>query len=77
MSKEDEVEKMFDWIENHPDLGRVDVCIPNAGFSHNSTLMEGTVSEWRGMMDVNVIGLAQTTQLAIKSMLKVGVTIEI
>merc|ERR1712029_363809 len=70
VSKEDEVEKMFDWIENHPDLGQVDVCIPNAGFSHNSTLMEGTVNEWRGMMDVNVIGLAQTTQLAIKSMLK-------
>ena len=32
---------------------------------------EGSVKEWKDMLDVNVVGLTQTTQLAIKSMLKV------
>lgn len=32
---------MFEWIENEPDLGRVDVCIPNAGFSAPDTLTQG------------------------------------
>jgi len=70
VSKEDEVSKMFEWIEGHKDLGQVDVCVPNAGFSHPGSLMEGSVKEWKDMLDVNVIGLTQTTQLAIKSMLK-------
>ena len=34
---------------------------------------EGSVKEWKDMLDVNVIGLTQTTQLAIKSMLKVKI----
>ena len=61
---------MFAWIENHPDLGQVDICVPNAGFSTNSSLMEGNVTEWKAMLDVNVVGLTQCCQLAIKSMLK-------
>ena len=35
---------MFQWIENNPSLGRVDICIPNAGFSANGSLMEGIIS---------------------------------
>ena len=30
---------MFEWIEGHKDLGQVDVCVPNAGFSHPGSLM--------------------------------------
>ena len=41
VGNEDEVDKMFQWIENNPSLGRVDICIPNAGFSTDATLMEG------------------------------------
>ena len=39
VSKEDEVTNMFEWIEGHKDLGRINVCIPNAGFSHPGSLM--------------------------------------
>jgi len=70
VGNEEEVAKMFDWIESHPDLGQVDVCVPNAGFSDPASLMEGTVDQWRQMLNVNVVGLTQCTQLALKSMLK-------
>lgn len=70
VSKEDEVGKLFEWVEAHPDLGKVDVCVPNAGFSTPESLMDGNVQQWRAMLDVNVVGLTQCTQLAIKSMLK-------
>merc|ERR1712062_211945 len=70
MKKEDEIMKMFKWIEDHPNLGKVDVCIPNAGLSHDNKLIDGTMAEWRSMLDVNVLSLQLCTQLAIKSMLK-------
>jgi hypothetical protein len=41
LSNTDEIVKLFDWIENEPELGRVDVCIPNAGISSNSSLLDG------------------------------------
>lgn len=44
VANEDDVNKMFQWIENNPSLGRVDICIPNAGFSTNGSLMEGIIS---------------------------------
>ena len=47
---------MFSWIETHPELGKVDVCINNAGLSTAETLSEGTMESWRQMMDVNVLG---------------------
>ena len=62
---------MFEWIENHPKLGKVDVCVPNAGFSPEGTLLEGDVDDWKKMLDVNVVGLSHCVQLAIKSMIKV------
>jgi len=70
MKKEDEIMKMFKWIEEHPNLGKVDVCIPNAGLSHDNKLIDGTMAEWRSMLDVNVLSLQLCTQLAVKSMLK-------
>ena len=69
------MEKMFEWIEGHEELGKVDVCVPNAGFSTSANLMEGSVSDWKRMMDVNVIGLNHCTQLAIRSMLKVVINL--
>merc|ERR1711997_1269159 len=70
MTKENDITEMFEWIENHPDLGKIDVCIPNAGFSADKSLLDGTMDEWRAMLDVNVLSLQLCTQLAIKSMLK-------
>merc|ERR1712008_153919 len=70
MTKEQEIMDMFKWVEEHPELGKVDVCIPNAGYSKDKCLLDGTMDEWRGMLEVNVLSLQLCTQLAIKSMLK-------
>ena len=45
-------------------------------FSENEPLLHlkqflGTLSEWRGMSEVNIIALNHCTQLAVKSMMKV------
>ena len=45
MRSEDEIKAMYKWIEEHPELGKVDVCIPNAGLSSNTTLLEGNNHE--------------------------------
>ena len=47
---------MFSWIESHPELGKVDVCINNAGLSTAESLAEGSMESWRQMVDVNVLG---------------------
>ena len=57
LSEEADIRSLFSWIENHPDLGRVDVCVNNAGFSTSETLTEGDFASWRKMMDVNVLGI--------------------
>ena len=31
LDKDEDIQKMFDWIKNHPELGQIDVCICNAG----------------------------------------------
>ena len=41
LEKDGEITQMFEWIENHPKLGRVDICVPNAGFSTNVSLLNG------------------------------------
>ena len=45
---------MFKWIEET--FGQVDICIPNAGFSADKSLLDGSMSEWKAMLDVNVLG---------------------
>jgi len=70
VGNENDVTQMFKWIESNENLGKVDICIPNAGFSVSQTLIEGSVTDWKKMLDVNVVGLNHCTQLAIKSMLK-------
>ena len=47
LSDNNQVEEMFKWIENHKDLGRIDVCVPNAGLSRAATLLDGDYNEWR------------------------------
>merc|ERR1712096_77407 len=73
MRNESEIRLMFSWIETHPELGKVNVCINNAGLSTAETLSEGTMESWRQMMDVNVLALCLCTQLSVQSMKKHGV----
>jgi len=73
LQDERDIRSMFDWIEGNSDLGRIDICINNAGLSSRGSLMEGTMSDWRRMLDVNVLALCLCTQLSIKSMVRHGV----
>ena len=40
MSDTNNVQEMFEWIENHSELGRVDVCICNAALVAAKKLSE-------------------------------------
>lgn len=42
MRNDTEIQAMFEWIEKDPDLGRIDVCVANAGLAKNTNLMEGS-----------------------------------
>ena len=42
------------------EFGSIDVIIPNAGLGHFNPLHEGTMEEWRSMIDVNITGVLKT-----------------
>lgn len=71
VSKEEEIVAAFKWVKNN--LGGVDVLINNAGISGKSTLYEGPVSQWRSVLDLNVLGLSICTKEALESMEERGV----
>lgn len=66
VTKDSDVMNLFAYIKK--EHKGVDVCINNAGMSHNHSLLEGTTEEWREMLDVNVVGLCLCTREAVKSM---------
>ena len=41
LTSDADIAGMFEWIEANPELGKVDVCIPNAGLAASSSLLEG------------------------------------
>ena len=43
VTNEEEVKKLFEFVEADPELGKVDICVANAGYSTKSSLLEGTV----------------------------------
>ncbi len=49
-------------------FGGVDVLINNAGLGHAAPLAEGTVEEWREMLEVNLLGLCICTREALADM---------
>lgn len=68
LEKESEIREMFKWIEAQEELGRVDVCVNNAGMSTAENLLNGKYENWQKMMNINVLGLSLCTQLSIQSM---------
>lgn len=66
ISKEDEVLSAFKWIKEH--LGPVHILINNAGISKPATLLDGDLKDWREVFEVNVLGLALATKVAIQDM---------
>ncbi len=50
VTKEEEVLEMFEKIKAQ--TGGVDVCVNNAGLSHDAPLLAGATSDWREMIEV-------------------------
>ncbi|KAK7086550.1 Dehydrogenase/reductase SDR member 11 [Halocaridina rubra] len=71
VTSDTDVMNLFSFIKK--EYRGVDVCINNAGMSHNHSLLEGTPKEWREMLDVNVVALCLCTRETIKSMQERGV----
>lgn len=46
-------------------LGRLDVCVANAGFAVAGKVERLTAEDWRRQLDVNVVGLALTAKYAL------------
>lgn len=73
IQSEHDIQNLFQFIDQHEELGHVDLCINCAGIATPNSLLEETYTNWRSMMDVNVLGPALFTQLSVKLMLKRGI----
>lgn len=52
------------------ELGKVDIMIANAGISDASPLVEATDAQWRNVIDVNLIGAANTIRAVLPHMVE-------
>lgn len=66
LTSEEDILSMFSAIKGQHQ--GVDVCINNAGLAHPEPLLNGKTSDWKNMMDVNVIALSVCTREAYQSM---------
>ena len=73
LDKDEDIRRMFDWIQNHPELGQVDVCICNAGILNNRNLSKESSETWRKLLNVNVVAASLCAQLSINLMLEKGI----
>jgi len=48
--------------------GRLDIMVNNAGLGHTGSIIDGSVEQWKEMLDVNVLGLLVGCQTAIHCM---------
>jgi len=66
LANEEEILSVFEKIRD--DFGRIDICINNAGFDSNSSLISGHSEDWRSIIDVNVMALCICTRESLKLM---------
>lgn len=71
VSKEDDVTTMFRQIRDQH--GPVSLCVNNAGVAHAASLLEGSTSQWREMLEINVLGPTLCSREAFRSMREAGV----
>ncbi|KAK7498616.1 hypothetical protein BaRGS_00010276 [Batillaria attramentaria] len=68
LTKEDDIKGMFDKIRTTSNLGGVDVIVNSAGMGLEAPLLSGETSQWREMLEVNILGLLACTREAVKLM---------
>lgn len=73
VSKDDQILAMFGKIKK--EFGGVDVCVNNAGLSHDAPLLTGSTEQWRHMLDVSLeiiaIYFISTQPFALKFIVKI------
>ena len=69
VSKEDEVEAMFNQIEET--FGGLDILVNNASVCRHSLLLDKNIKEFKRVLDVNLIGTYLCSKYAAKMMLAV------
>jgi len=70
VSKRDQVEAMVSRVVS--ELGRIDICINNAGIEIKRDFLDTTDEEWHRVLGVNTYGSFVTTQAAARAMVKQG-----
>ncbi len=53
-------------------LGRLDLCVANAGIARAGTVLELPLKEWQDQLDVNLTGVFLTVQAAARRMVEQG-----
>ncbi|XP_044731173.1 farnesol dehydrogenase-like [Chrysoperla carnea] len=66
MTIEEDILAAFQWTRNN--LGGVNLLVNNAGTSRHSNLTEGKTSDWKTVIDLNLLGLCIATREAVKIM---------
>ncbi|KAL6262969.1 hypothetical protein P5V15_005758 [Pogonomyrmex californicus] len=66
VTKEESVTMAFAWVKNN--LGPISVLVNSAGVTKESSLIDGTLEDWRRVFDVNVLGLCLCTREAVRMM---------
>jgi len=67
---EDDVRRAVEDIVR--EVGRLDVCVANAGFLVSGLVTKLSAEDWRRQFDTNVVGAAMTAKYAIPELLKRG-----
>ncbi len=67
VSKEEEVEKMFNQIID--EFGKIDILVNNAGVSRDTLFMDISTKDFKRIIDVNLIGTYLCSKYALKEML--------
>ena len=70
VSREDEVEAMF--TQMIAAWGSIDILVNNAGLQKDAPLVEMTLADWQGVLDVNLTGQFLCSRAAVREFIRRG-----